>query len=496
MSSTSIISPILLIILYLPCLFIIAQATDTLTFGQSLTDGNSLVSAGKLFELGFFSPNSSTNRYIGIWYHDSPNNILWVANRETPVPDKSGSLKISSDGNLNLVDGMKIGIDLETNKNQLLDSWKSTSDPGVGKYSVAMDPDKSTQLFLWEGTQPRWRSGRWNGQIFTGIIYKVPFYIDGFQSIGFGIRTLKFWSASLGTKSEKSCAIGYNRCGKNAICADEEIPICKCLQGFMPKSTKEWRNSNWSGGCIRKTPLQCEGKDNSTGSLEERDRFLKLERVKVPDSSDWYEDVTDISGCEKTCRANCSCIAYSYVTGIGCLIWGVDLVDVHALYSAGNDLYLTLAEAKRNKDKLRVKEARSKLALPSCREQVANRIDWRLHYATNLCGIKNSALISQGYAQLEGVDYNEIFLPVVKHSSIRILLALVARLDLDLIQMDVKRAFLYGDLEVEIYITQPMEFVAAGKEDFVCKLKKSLYKLKQSPRQWYKRFDSFMIGQG
>ncbi|ONK61119.1 uncharacterized protein A4U43_C08F26440 [Asparagus officinalis] len=213
--------------------------------------------------------------------------------------DFDGFFANSSKECLSHLNGMKIGIDLETNKNQLLDSWKSTSDPGVGKYSVAMDPDKSTQLFLWEGTQPRWRSGRWNGQIFTGIIYKVPFYIDGFQSIGFGIRTLKFWSASLGTKSEKSCAIGYNRCGKNAICADEEIPICKCLQGFMPKSTKEWRNSNWSGGCIRKTPLQCEGKDNSTGSLEERDRFLKLERVK--------------------------------------------------------------AEAKRNKDKLRVKEARSKV---------------------------------------------------------------------------------------------------------------------------------------
>ncbi|ONK80560.1 uncharacterized protein A4U43_C01F19190 [Asparagus officinalis] len=105
-------------------------------------------------------------------------------------------------------------------------------------------------------------------------------------------------------------------------------------------------------------------------------------------------------------------------------------------------------------------------------------------------------LVVKGYAQLEGVDYNEVFSPIVKYSSIQILLALVAQLDLDLVQMDVKTAFLHGDLDEEIYMTQPMGYKAAGREELVCKLKKSLYGLKQSLRQWYKRFDSFMIGQG
>ena len=104
-------------------------------------------------------------------------------------------------------------------------------------------------------------------------------------------------------------------------------------------------------------------------------------------------------------------------------------------------------------------------------------------------------LVAKGYAQKEGIDYNEVFSPVVKHSSIRILLALVAQLNLELVQLDVKTAFLHGDLEEEIYITQPEGYKVAGKEDWVCKLKKSLYGLKQSPRQWYKRFDSFMRGQ-
>ena len=104
-------------------------------------------------------------------------------------------------------------------------------------------------------------------------------------------------------------------------------------------------------------------------------------------------------------------------------------------------------------------------------------------------------LVAKGYAQKEGIDYNEVFSPIVKHSSIRILLALVAQFNMELVQMDVKTAFLHGDLEEEIYITQPDGFKVAGKENWVCKLSKSLYGLKQSPRQWYKRFDQFMIGQ-
>ena len=83
----------------------------------------------------------------------------------------------------------------------------------------------------------------------------------------------------------------------------------------------------------------------------------------------------------------------------------------------------------------------------------------------------------------------------MKHSSIRILLALVAQFNMELVQMDVKTAFLHGDLEEEIYITQLDGFKVTGKENWVCKLSKSLYGLKQSPRQWYKRFDQFMIGQ-
>ncbi|KAG8472381.1 hypothetical protein CXB51_035329 [Gossypium anomalum] len=101
-------------------------------------------------------------------------------------------------------------------------------------------------------------------------------------------------------------------------------------------------------------------------------------------------------------------------------------------------------------------------------------------------------LVAKGYSQVPGVDFTDVFSPVVKHSSIRALLGIVAMHDLELEQLDVKTAFLHGELEEDIYMQQPEGFRVSEKEDYVCLLKKSLYGLKQSPRQWYKRFDSFM----
>ena len=91
-------------------------------------------------------------------------------------------------------------------------------------------------------------------------------------------------------------------------------------------------------------------------------------------------------------------------------------------------------------------------------------------------------LVVKGYAQWEDIDYNEVFSFVIKHSSIRILLALVAQYELKLDQLDVKTTFLHSDFEEKIYMSQPMGFKTAGKDNMICKLKKSLYELKQSPK--------------
>ena len=75
-------------------------------------------------------------------------------------------------------------------------------------------------------------------------------------------------------------------------------------------------------------------------------------------------------------------------------------------------------------------------------------------------------------------------------TTLHCVLALAAREDMELVQMDVKTAFLHGDLQ------QPEGFVEKGREHLVCKLKKSLYGLKQAPREWYHKFHSFMLSQG
>jgi hypothetical protein len=84
----------------------------------------------------------------------------------------------------------------------------------------------------------------------------------------------------------------------------------------------------------------------------------------------------------------------------------------------------------------------------------------------------------------------------VKHSSIRVLLALVALFDLKLEQFNVKSTFLHGEPEETIYMHQLEGFFAEGKEDHVCHLKRLVYGLQQSSRQWYTHFDSFMVDHG
>ncbi len=90
-------------------------------------------------------------------------------------------------------------------------------------------------------------------------------------------------------------------------------------------------------------------------------------------------------------------------------------------------------------------------------------------------------LVVKGYSQKKGVDYDEIFSPIVKWTSIRAVLAIAAQSDMEIEQMDVKTAFLHGRLEEEIYMEQPEGFAQTGRKDLVCRLHKCLYGLKQAP---------------
>jgi hypothetical protein len=101
-------------------------------------------------------------------------------------------------------------------------------------------------------------------------------------------------------------------------------------------------------------------------------------------------------------------------------------------------------------------------------------------------------LVSKGFSQVEGIDYNETFSPVAKMNSICLVLSLVASHKWEVHQMDVKYAFLHGDLQEEIYMEQPPGYVQ-NDSSLVCFLKKSLYGLKQAPRAWYAKMDNFLL---
>ena len=97
-------------------------------------------------------------------------------------------------------------------------------------------------------------------------------------------------------------------------------------------------------------------------------------------------------------------------------------------------------------------------------------------------------LVAKGFRQKEGIDYFDTYAPVARITSIRVLLSLSSIYDLFVHQMDVKTAFLNGDLDEEVYMEQPEGFVLPGNEHKVCKLIKSLYGLKQAPKQWHEKF--------
>ncbi|KAK6283670.1 hypothetical protein POUND7_002622 [Theobroma cacao] len=289
---------LLLNLLLLHC----CAATNNITLSRPLSQDQILTSPGQFFVLGFFQPNNSANRYVGIWYKDkAPTKIVWVANREKPVTNSSASLTIGSDGNLKLVDG-----------NQ--DALWSTNVSVPSNSSVAVLSD--------------------NGN---------------FELIDVGTLQLEHWERGQGwivdwEAPQNPCDV-YGVCGSFGVCSPSESPICSCLRGFTPKSDEEWSRGNWTGGCMRRTNLSCEAntssKPTNTGKA---DRFWTMDRMKLPDLSEYLEIDNDL--CQEWCMNNCSCMGYAIVYGIGCLVWTGNITDMQKFPFGGEEFFIRLAHSE------------------------------------------------------------------------------------------------------------------------------------------------------
>jgi len=111
--------------------------------------------------------------------------------------------------------------------------------------------------------------------------------------------------------------------------------------------------------------------------------------------------------------------------------------------------------------------------------------------------VKHKArLVAKGYAQIQGVDYDEVFAPVARLETVRLLLALAAQEEWEVHHMDVKSDFLNGDLMEEVYVQQPSVFTSPNSDGKVLKLKKAMYGLKQAPRAWNARLDQELVKLG
>ena len=132
--------------------------------------------------------------------------------------------------------------------------------------------------------------------------------------------------------------------------------------------------------------------------------------------------------------------------------------------------------------------------LPPGRKAISSKWIWKVKETIDgFIERYKARLVAKGFLQKYGIDFEETFAPVAKFVSIRIILSLAAKYNLAVHQMDVITAFLNGAINEEIYMKQPEGFIDPRHPDYVCKLKRALYGLKQSPRMWNQTIDEFML---
>ncbi|XP_042041541.1 G-type lectin S-receptor-like serine/threonine-protein kinase At4g27290 isoform X2 [Salvia splendens] len=316
------------------------------------------------------------------------NGTVWSSSLTTPAPNPIAQLLDS--GNLivkdadddrftwqsfdypcdTLLSGIRLGWNYVTSVETYISSWKSDDDPAKGEYSSHVDPTGYPQMLLKKGDIIQYRIGPWNGlywsgapdtsndptyflslQIFPnevryteGIIGDSVLSMSRLNPNGEGVRST--WNnrtnswASYTNLPVDNCD-NYARCGPHGSCNAGTSPSCGCLERFVPRDPESWGRTDWSDGCVRRISLSCNG-----------DKFLKYSAIKLPDTRNTTYNVErrSLAECQVDCARDCSCVAYTQLNisgdGSGCLFYHGDLIDIRAMASSGQDLYIRMAASE------------------------------------------------------------------------------------------------------------------------------------------------------
>ncbi|XP_039139719.1 receptor-like serine/threonine-protein kinase SD1-8 [Dioscorea cayenensis subsp. rotundata] len=269
-----------------------------------------------------------------------------------------------------LLSGMKLGWDLRTGINRNLTSWRSKDDPSPGSYVISIDLEGIPQTNFWSGSTKKWRSGPWTGIKFsnlaeqprtyglrfcfvnnkdevyymynttgTQIVYRKLVDQSGMMKNFVWIESTGMWNIFLNYPMNECQE--YSRCGPYGVCDIDVWPICRCLQGFKPKSPQEWPLMGASSGCDRLTTLDCKNRS---------DGFMIVTLAALPETSNAivYANISQ-DECRGRCLKKCSCTAYATANissaGLGCVIWVTELIDLRMSTHTTQDVFVRLAAA-------------------------------------------------------------------------------------------------------------------------------------------------------
>ncbi|MCD7472011.1 hypothetical protein HAX54_012833 [Datura stramonium] len=295
---------------------------------------------------------------------DSGNLVVKDANDGNPENFLWQSFNFPTD---TLLPSMNLGKNFKTGHEVYLSAWKNDNDPTPGEFTLHFDQAGYAQGFIKRGTSVYARIAQrvainniyklqyefnedefyysfslYNRSVFSRLVLTSNGYIQRWT----WLDQSKSWNIYVTLPSD-TCDT-YSLCGAYSSCDIYTYRVCQCLDKFITKNPQQWEKGNWSEGCVRRTPLDC----------NKEHVFLKYSGIKLPYSNySQYDKTMTVERCRQVCLRNCSCTAYSSLDrGKGCLFWFGELIDIRMQSGRVQDIYIKMDSSElgsnRNKTKI------------------------------------------------------------------------------------------------------------------------------------------------